>query len=207
MNFKNAIFDMDGTLWDAVDSYAKIWNITAREFGIAKIITRQDLIGLMGITIDRIFRALYPDGNVDPKKFLPVLDKYERELMPILGGKLYPGVREGIEEISSSLNLYMVSNCGKDGLTNFLEFTGLKPFFKDTLTYGETGYDKAANISEIIGRHKMVEAVYIGDTESDCRAAHEAGIPMIHAKYGFGIAPDAEFSAGNFREITEILLQ
>ena len=28
------IFDMDGTLWDAVDSYVKIWNATIAECGI-----------------------------------------------------------------------------------------------------------------------------------------------------------------------------
>ena len=29
------IFDMDGTLWDAVDSYVKIWNATIAECGIS----------------------------------------------------------------------------------------------------------------------------------------------------------------------------
>ena len=26
--FDSLIFDMDGTLWDAVDSYCEIWNVT-----------------------------------------------------------------------------------------------------------------------------------------------------------------------------------
>ena len=29
------IFDMDGTLWDAMKSYAEVWNVAFRELGLA----------------------------------------------------------------------------------------------------------------------------------------------------------------------------
>jgi phosphoglycolate phosphatase len=32
------IFDMDGTLWDAVDTYAHSWNVVFTEMGIDKVI-------------------------------------------------------------------------------------------------------------------------------------------------------------------------
>ncbi|WP_369124785.1 HAD family hydrolase, partial [Mucilaginibacter sp. 10I4] len=42
------IFDMDGTLWDAVDTYAHSWNVVFAELGIDKTITRDVLAGMVG---------------------------------------------------------------------------------------------------------------------------------------------------------------
>ena len=44
-----------------------------------------------------------------------------------------------------------------------------------------------------MNRNRIDEAVYVGDTELDELSARHAGIPFIHAAYGFGIAqhPDA----------------
>ena len=39
------IFDMDGTLWDAVDTYARIWNEVFLRAGKEVHITRESLIG------------------------------------------------------------------------------------------------------------------------------------------------------------------
>ena len=39
------IFDMDGTLWDAVDSYCEIWNRTFRDFGVDCTVGRDVLTG------------------------------------------------------------------------------------------------------------------------------------------------------------------
>lgn len=206
MKFKNAIFDMDGTLWDAVDSYARLWNIAAAEFGITATVTRGKLLGMMGMTIDRIFNSVYTPGTVDERKFMPVLERLEEELMPVYGGTLYPGVKEGIRRLSEVMDLYMVSNCGKEGLRNFLKFTELEPYFKGTLTYGETYRGKAFNIRKIIADNSLADAVYIGDTDGDCKSAHEAGIPMIHAAYGFGTAADADFHASSFNEVVKILI-
>ncbi len=54
-------------------------------------------------------------------------------MMPVLGGRLYPGVRETLEELSRNSRLFMVSNCGPDGIRNFLKFTGLGEIMTDHL--------------------------------------------------------------------------
>ena len=43
--------------------------------------------------------------------------------------------------------------------------------------------DKAKNINK---------AIYIGDTSGDMEAARAAGIPFIHASYGFGKVEEAD---------------
>lgn len=42
------LFDMDGTLWDAIDTYADIWNEAFREIGSDQRITRDILYRYVG---------------------------------------------------------------------------------------------------------------------------------------------------------------
>ena len=53
------IFDMDGTLWDAVDTYARIWNEVFLRAGKEVHITRESLIGNIGIPIPKIWQTSF----------------------------------------------------------------------------------------------------------------------------------------------------
>lgn len=204
--FDSLIFDMDGTLWDAVDSYCEIWNVTSRELGIDRTVHRQELIDLMGLTIDVIMERIFEGWDIDTQRFLQRLTENEEKMMPVLGGKLYPDVFRLIPELSRRYRLLMASNCGADGLKNFLKFTGLEEYFEDTITFGETGQDKPYNIRLIVDRNNLRNPLYIGDTAGDCRSAHKAGIKMLNVTYGFGYAPDADYFADSFDALTNMLL-
>lgn len=206
LNFDSIIFDMDGTLWDAVDSYCKIWDVTFEQMGKQQKVTRDELLKCMGMPIDEIFNTIVKI-NIDKDQYLTLLDKNESEMMPILGGKLYNGVFEGIKLLSNKYKLYMVSNCGAEGLNNFLSFTKLKPYINGTLTYGETLLPKLENIKLLIKRNGLCNAVYVGDTQGDCNSAHAAGIPMIFAKYGFGKCEDAEYTIESFPDLLNLLFK
>lgn len=202
--FDSIIFDMDGTLWDAVDSYCHIWNITFQQIGIDKTVNRKELLECMGMPIDKIFQKII-SIDIDKQHFLSLLDENESKLMPILGGELYQGVTQGIKQLSKKYKLYMVSNCGADGLQNFLSYTQLKPYFSGTLTHGETMMPKSENIKTLIAQHNLKNAIYVGDTQGDCDAAHQAGIPMIFAQYGFGNCDNAEFEIESFLMLLDLL--
>ena len=203
--FNSIIFDMDGTLWDAVDTYADIWNETYRMLGIEARMTRAQLLDCMGLTLSTIIKRLNPEG-IDEAQFTAALRKVDSRLMPVKGGTLYPGVREGLARLAERFPLFMVSNCGPHGLDYFLRYTGLTPYIKDTLTNGQTRLSKADNIKLMIERHNLSDAVYVGDTQTDCDAAHRAGIPMIYMGYGFGECHDADFRMHSFTQLTDFLL-
>lgn len=195
------IFDMDGTLWDAVDSYSKVWNETFRELGIpVEPVTRQRLMGTMGLPLEKILAIIAP-GLKDKELFLKVLDRNEDRMMPQLGGRLFPGVRSTLETLSKQMPLFMVSNCGAHGLDNFLDYTGLRPLFRDTLTHGQNGLSKGENISLICRRHHLSDAAYVGDTKSDAIACRQAGIPIIWAAYGFGTVTDPDAVINKFQDL------
>lgn len=204
--FDSIIFDMDGTLWDAVDSYRQVWMQTFEDLTINAAVSRQQLIECMGKTIDEIFEIVIADKTIDRKKFLDRLAFNEMHMMPKLGGKLYPGVEKWIPELAKEYRLFMVSNCGSDGLHNFLRYTALKPYFTDTLTYCQTGLQKEGNINLLRRCHALTSPIYVGDTAGDCRSAHAAGIPIVFAEWGFGFPCDAEYRASSIEHLARLFL-
>lgn len=203
--FDSLIFDMDGTLWDAVDTYAEIWNVTYRRMGLKGNVTREMLLDCMGMTLGEIIDLISEPG-LDRECFAETLRIVDSEYMPKYGGKLYPGVKELIPRLAQRYKLFMVSNCGPDGLQMFLDYTGLRPYFVDTLTNGETRLPKDRNIALLMERHELKTPIYIGDTDGDCQCAHAAGIPFMFSTYGFGFTSEADFSGDSFKEIAEFFL-
>ncbi len=184
------IFDMDGTLWDAVDSYAEIWNRTLADCGVARrAVTRDELIALMGHPLKEISSILVPS-------------------LGGLGGRLYPGVRDTIAALhAAGTPMYMVSNCGPDGLPMFLDYTGLRPFIADTLSYGHTGVEKDVNIRTLMQRYTLTRPLYVGDTRGDLLSTRRAGAAFSWASYGFGLdfdAADADYVLNTFSDLKTI---
>ncbi len=197
---------MDGTLWDAVESYCAVWNETIVHFGIDRdAVTYGELAPLMGRSLDDIYDTLIglPQSRT---AFNKVLMEQEELLMPQLGGKLYNGVTQTLQRLhSDGAQLFMVSNCSSSGLPNFLNYTGLHPLMTDTLSLGQNGRDKAHNIMQIVKDHKLKSPVYVGDTQGDCISAQAAGIPFVWASYGFGRdVHGAEYVISDISELIDL---
>ena len=68
-----------------------------------------------------------------------------------------------------------------------------------------TGLQKWGNIKLVVERNHLRRPVYVGDTIIDSDAAEKAGVPFLHAGYGFGTVEGA-VSAGSPKELLELLL-
>ena len=201
------IFDMDGTLWDAVDSYATIWNTTLDQEGIEhQPVTRHDLVKLMGSYLDDILNQLI-SRPIDREALLKRLMENEATMMITLGGRLYPDVKKVIAELSGHYKLFMVSNCGPRGLDNFVAYTGLTPCFTALLTHGGTGVPKADNIRRLVKEYDLKRPVYVGDTAGDAEQAAKAGVPMIWAAYGFGKVDKPDATIHSFDQLPKAIEQ
>ena len=184
--FDSYLFDIDGTLWDAVDSYCAVWNRTITDCGAAVApVTRVRLESLMGKPLDYIYDILV-GPSLDRARFMEVLDANERAMMPVIGGRLYDGVRDVLAELASHARLFMVSNCQADGLPTFIAYNALDGIFTDCLSFGATGEEKDVNIRRLVERYNLVNPLYIGDTAGDLHSSHAAGVPFAWASYGFG---------------------
>ena len=183
------IFDLDGTLWDSTESVAKSWNIT---MGF-DFVTAQDISGIMGKTSAEIANALFSQFEDKAReKCLACLAGECRDL-PTLGGHIYPGVEDMLKTLAAKYPLFIVSNCEKGYIEAFLAYSGFDKYITGHLCEGDTGLNKADNISLIAKNYGLAAPVYVGDTRLDEESARKAGCAFIHAAYGFGTAlsPDA----------------
>ena len=59
---------MDGTLWDAVDSYVQSWNEGTKIENIDRVFTRADLDHVMGWERGKVLPYMFPDKTVEEQE-------------------------------------------------------------------------------------------------------------------------------------------
>lgn len=126
---------------------------------------------------------------LDEERELELINKccqIENQYLLEKGGKLYPKLEEGLQELFKKYQLFIVSNCQEGYIEAFLEFHHLEKYDQDFENPGRTGLAKGQNIQLIIERNQLTCPIYVGDTQGDRDAAAYAGIPFVYAAYGFG---------------------
>ncbi|MGN0670026.1 MAG: HAD family hydrolase [Oscillospiraceae bacterium] len=204
---KAIIFDLDGTLWDSSQSVTDSWNEILKKYPEARQITLGDMHGFMGRQMDEIARMIMPD--LPDNRRLAIMDEcMDFELTYLkehCGATLYPKVCETLEILRETSKLMIVSNCQDGYIQTFLEFSRLGELFDDFESAGATGLSKGENNKLVIARNRIDRAIYVGDTQGDLDSADFAGIPFVHAAYGFGKINRQTARANSFEEIPNIV--
>lgn len=205
MKYDSIIFDIDGTLWDASEVTAKAWNEGLKKMGINKQITSKQVRSVTGNPNKTCIEILLPGLHEKHPNLLDTLDKFELELINSEGGKFYPGVNEGIKELSKDRRIFLVSNCQGWYMNLFLELSGLKENITDRDCHGISGKTKKEMLTEMKNKHSLKYSVYIGDTQGDKESAKMAGVDFIYASYGFGSLETYIKKADSFYELIPLL--
>lgn len=206
MNIESLIFDIDGTLWDSRALVAEGYNIQLKAEGYqALCVDAQILRPLFGKTMRDIADVILakvpqPERYALMERCMDTENRYLAENECRIG---YPGVKETLETLSQHYRLFIVSNaqCGYPELC--MEKLGIGHLIEGHLCFGDTGTEKGETILELMRRHNLSSAAYIGDTQGDYEATLVAGIPFIWAAYGFG---SPENAAGKIRDIRHLPL-
>lgn len=197
------IFDMDGTLWDAVETYAASWNKYFQANNIDNHVTKNDLDGLMGL-----------EEKIYLEKVLPQFSSKEREIMykeviniqyhliDTIGGNLYDGVVNGLKLLSQKYKLFVVSNCPEFTIHHFMKWAKIEKYITDTMAHGQNYKPKYQNILSIKDTHSLNYPIYIGDTNSDGIQSKKAKVPFIFMEYGFGSSNDFHQKFDSFHEFS-----
>lgn len=202
------IFDVDGTIWDSTESVADSWNKAIREHSDLDLtLDPVSLSRVFGKTMTEIADALFPALDTEARmKLLDACYAEENRYLEDHPGLLYDGVAGTIRNLSLRYPLYIVSNCQCGYIEVMLKTSGLAPYIKDHLCFGETLRPKGETIRLLMEKNSLKSPVYVGDTQGDADACKAAGIPFIFAEYGFGDVPDAATRIQRFSDLEKICL-
>lgn len=202
------IFDVDGTIWDSTQSVADSWNKAIREHSDLDLtLDPVSLSRVFGKTMTEIADALFPALDTEARmKLLDACYAEENRYLEDHPGLLYDGVAGRIRNLSLRYPLYIVSNCQCGYIEVMLKTSGLAPYIKDHLCFGETLRPKGETIRMLMEKNGLKSPVYVGDTQGDADACKAAGIPFIFAEYGFGDVPDAATRIQRFSDLEKICL-
>jgi len=121
------IFDLDGTLWNASETVVKAFNDSIQKIGFDINITSKTVRDFSGMKMDDIFSQHFSFIPKDKlQEFEKIYAKKESEYLKKYGGKLFPNVKETLERLTENYRLFIVSNCMKGYIENFIEFLVLK---------------------------------------------------------------------------------
>ncbi len=200
------IFDLDGTLWNTVDSCLKVTHLVKEEHkDITRDVTKEQIESAMGKTSEEIVNIYY--GYLPKEKGEKyAVEAFNKNVENLLknGGTLYPNTKETIINLSKKYKLYIVSNCVDGYIESFLNTSGLKDYFNDYESYGRTLLNKGENIKLVIERNNLKNPIYVGDTKGDLEGAKIAGIPFVYAAYGFGNVESFDYKIDDISELLDL---
>lgn len=202
------IFDMDGTLWDAVETYTTAWNLYFDRHQIDKHLKKIDLDALMGLEESRFLEKVLPDLSPDERSIeYEEVVEIQYDLIDKIGGKIYDGVLTYLPKLNEKYSLFIVSNCPKYTIEHFMKFANIEKLILDSVSHGENYNSKHENIRLLIDKHKLKSPVYIGDTASDMEQSAKAKLPFIFMNYGFGQCNSYNKKFDSFSEFANFFLE
>ncbi|MBW4331123.1 HAD family hydrolase [Stakelama sp. CBK3Z-3] len=191
------MFDIDGTLVDSNDFHVEAWQCVFADAG--HDITRDRIHGQIGKGGDQLVPALLPD--LDEQAVDALCDRhgalFKREYIAQV--EPFPHARDLVARVhDDGMQVVLASSASGDELDHYVDLMDLKPLMTAATASDDVDRTKpapdifAAALAELpdLGAG---DAVVIGDTPYDMRAAKRCGIARIAVRSG-------GFSDGTLRE-------
>lgn len=195
MSYRAILIDLDGTLLDSIPDLAAAANGMLAELG-APTLPIETITTYVGKGTENLVRRCLQDQRVNlpanDESVAQALDVFNRHYHTVNGreSRLYPGVLAGLEAFrSQGAKLAVVTNKPTEFTLPLLEHTGLSPWF-DAVVCGDTCERKKPDPMPLLHACELLgcsasEALVIGDSINDAKAARAAGMTVLAVPYGY----------------------
>ena len=190
--------------WETIDSTYTSINKVAKDNNCNEI-SRDLVLKNYGNNKVESAELFFPDLTQD--KAFELLDESDRlniENLTTNGGYLYPGLEDALFNLHQDYDLYIVSNTAtKKYIESFLISSKLFKYFKDYVAASEIILSKGNALIKLMDDYYIKDAIYVGDTLKDRKAAEVASIPFIQCLYGFGEDLNCKYKINDISELYE----
>lgn len=207
MKEKLVIFDNDGTLYKTESVSVEAIQKAFQDLNLS-IPTAEEILSLVGETMESFCEKILPDKSLDIHKRLAERIRYHERILIPIKAELFNNIKKIIEKLySDGYTLAICTNASRDYIDLIFNTLGIAKLFK-YIKVKDFKKTKADLIKEILDSSNPSFAVVVGDTIHDINAAHENNLPCIGVRYGYGKDDDimhADFIADNPEDILTLI--
>lgn len=180
------LLDHDGTLVDSYEGIAKCMRLTCRDLGVREV-SEAEILASIGPTIEERFAELWGE---EAAAAAVRLYRAHYEAHNIAGTRVVPGARRTLQALARrGIRMACVSNKARVFCERQLAHAGLLPYIETVLGHRQ-GYAPKPDPEMLFAALEALgappeEALMVGDTATDIRAARNAAIPVwiVRGKY------------------------
>ncbi len=175
--FKGIIFDIDGTLTSTNDLIFASFNFITKKY-LGKTYSNEEILKWFGPTEDVILKEFCGENYEKARE-----EYYRFYSDNHFMADIYPGVREILEELKSrGVLLSIYTGKGREAAAITLRKIGIYHFFDLIITGDEVKEHKPSpeGIEIFLEKFHLEkdDVIMIGDSPSDVKAAHAAGVKV-----------------------------
>lgn len=185
------LFDLDGTLLDTIEDLAEAANRMLEEMRRPPR-SRAEIHRFVGKGLARLVQRCLGEDGLDPFLAEQAQDVFRRHYRVINGrhARIYLDVVETLTAMAGrGLKLACVTNKPTEFTQALLTHTDLARYFQAVICGDTLAVRKPDPAVLIHACSKLgvppVQALMIGDSENDAKAARAAGIPVLLVTYGY----------------------
>ena len=189
-DFKNIIFDLDGTL---IDSFPGIFE--SLRHAVAEVDPSLELTSLkyhIGPPLSKMLSRMWPDLTEEVRNEVLREFRLDYNNRGCLFSIAYTGIPEALSQFQSSgRKLFVLTNKPQAPTLRILTHLGLDSHFTEILspdTLTPPLSTKSEGALHLVETHRLMahETLLVGDSPDDLKAACAAGFSFIEASYGYG---------------------
>jgi HAD superfamily hydrolase (TIGR01509 family) len=201
-DISNVVFDVEGTLVDAVMPTLQCWRATLQEFG--HVFALVDLHKFSGMDGKDVLKLLLPASSAKERERLLESQgrRYREAFLPRV--QPLPGVLRLFEQLRArGCGLGLATDCQRDELDHYLAITGVAPLVDaracgSLVKHGKPHPDLLSLALRLL-KAKPAVTVMVGDTPYDAEAARRLNVWAIGVTSGH--FPAAALRAAGCREV------